>query len=195
MGTTGSQFTYHHPGHSLQYQLLYIETPWHCSRFVPDLLPFSSIAFLWVISSFPFNYHLSPCCCCCSVIQLCLTACDPMDCITPGVMLSFTTWSLPKFMFTASVMPSNHLILWCPLLLLPSIFPSGTFPMSHLLASDDQNTGAKGFSISPSSEHLRFISLKSDWIDLLAVQGTFRRLLQHHSSKASAFFTVQLSQP
>ena len=85
MGTTCSQFPYHHLSHSFQYQLLYFETPWHCSRFVPDILPFSSIAFLWVISSFPFNYHLSPCCCCFLVIQLCLTLCDPMDCITPGL--------------------------------------------------------------------------------------------------------------
>ena len=93
-------------------------------------------------------------------------------------------------MLIASVMPSSHLILWRPLLLLPSIFPSGTFPMSHLLASDDQNTGAKGFSISPSSEHSRFISLKTDWFDLLAVQGTPRSLLQLHSWRHQFFSSL-----
>ena len=101
--------------------------------------------------------------------------------------------SLPKFMFIALVMPSNHLILCCPLLLLPSIFPtSGTFPISHLCTSDGQNTGA-------SAEYSGLITLKTDWFEVLAVQGTFRSLLQHHSPKASmlwcsAFFVVQLSQ-
>ena len=97
-------------------------------------------------------------------------------------------------------LPSHHLILWCSLLLLFSSFPSiKDFPMSWLFTSGDQNTGASASaSVLPVSDQL--ISLKIDWFDLLAVQGTFRSLLQHHSSKASvlwhsAFFMVQLSQP
>ena len=111
----------------------------------------------------------------------------------PGVQasLSLTIFrSLPKFMSIALVMPSSHLILWHPLLLLPSIFPS---------IRDFSNKLSFSFSISPSNEYSGLISLKIDWFDLLAVQGTFRSLLQHHSSKAilwhSAFFTIQFSQP
>ena len=78
--------------------------------------------------------------CCCSVAQSCPTLCDPMDCSMPGLTIA---QSLPKFMFIASVMPSSHLIHWQALLLLLSIFlASGTFPMSRLFTSDDQNTGA-----------------------------------------------------
>ena len=96
--------------------------------------------------------------------------------------------SLPNFMFIASVMPSNHLILWCPLLLLPLIFPSIRWP----------NYWSFSFSISPSNEYLGLISFKIDWFDLLAVPGTFKSLLQDHSSKTSilqcsAFFMIQLS--
>ena len=109
--------------------------------------------------------------------------------------------SLPKFMSIASVMQSSHLILWCPLLLLPSIFPSirdfSNEPSVHIRWP---KYWSFSFSVSPSSEYSRLISLKIDWFDLLALQGTFRSLLQHHSSKASilwcsAFFTVQLAQP
>ena len=103
--------------------------------------------------------------------------------------------SLPKFMFIASVMLSSCLILWRPLLLLPSIFPSINESSVHIRWPKYWS-----FSISPSSEYVGLISLKIDWFDFLAVQGTFMSLLQHHSSKASilwhsAFFTVQLSQP
>ena len=104
-------------------------------------------------------------------------------------------------MFIESVMPSNHLILCRPLLLLPSILPaSGSFPMSQLSASGGQSIGSFSFSISPSNEHPGLISFRMDWLDLLAVQGTLKSLLQHRSSKASilrhsAFFTVQLSHP
>ena len=100
-------------------------------------------------------------------------------------------------MSIASVMPSSHLILWCVLLLCPQSFPaSWTFSMSQLFTSDDQNTGASASaSVLPG-----LISLKIDWFDFFAVQGTFGSLLQHHSSKTyilwrSPFFTVQLSQP
>ena len=109
--------------------------------------------------------------------------------------------SLSKPMSIESVMPSNHLILCRPLLLLPSIFPSiRVFPMSELFASGAQSIGAFGFSIRPFNEYSGLISFRMDWVDLLAVQGTLKSLLQHHNLKASilqhsAFFTVQLSHP
>ena len=115
------------------------------------------------------------------------------------VSLTLTiSWSLPKFMFIALVMPSSHLVLWCPLLL-PSIFPS-IRDFSNELAVCIRWPKYCSFSISPSREYSGFISLKIDWFDLPVVQGTFRSLLQHHSSEESflwrsAFFMVQLSQP
>ena len=98
-------------------------------------------------------------------------------------------------------MPSNHLILCCPLLLLPSIFPSiRVFSNESALRIRWPKCWIFSFNISPSNEHPGLISFRMDWLDLLAVQGTFKSLLQHHSSKASifqhsAFFTVQLSHP
>ena len=98
-------------------------------------------------------------------------------------------------------MPSNHLILCHPLLLLPSIFPSiKAFSNESALCIRWPNYWSFSFNISPSSEHPGLISLRMDWLDVLAVQGTLRSLLQHHSSKASillhsAFFRVQLSHP
>ena len=97
------------------------------------------------------------------------------------------------------MMPSYHLILCCPLLLLPSIFPSVRV-FSSESALRIRWPKYWGFSISPSNEHSGLISFRMDWVDLLAVQGTLKSLLQHHSSKASifqfsAFFTVQLSHP
>ena len=109
--------------------------------------------------------------------------------------------NLPKFMFIALVMPSNHLILWCPLLLLPSVFPSiRDFSSDSSVHIRWPKYWSFSFSISPSSVYSGFISLKIDWFDLQAVQGTLRSLFQYHSLKAliiwhSAFFTVQLSQP
>ena len=103
-------------------------------------------------------------------------------------------------MVIESVMPSNHLILCCPLLL-PSIFPSiGVFSNEPVLCIRWPKYWSFSFSISPSNEYLEQISFRMDWLDLLAVQGTHKSLLQHHSSKASilwhsAFFTVQLSHP
>ena len=96
-----------------------------------------------------------------------------------------------------SVMPSNHLNLYCPFLLLPSIFPSIRV-FSNVLHIRWANYWS--FSISPSNEYSGLISFRTDWFDLLAVQGTLKSLLQHHSSKASvlwcsAFFMVQLSHP
>ena len=109
--------------------------------------------------------------------------------------------SLPKLMFIESVMPSNHLILCRPLLLLPSIFPSiRVFSNESALCIRWPNYWSFSFNISPSNEHPGLISFRIDWLDLLAVQGTLKSLLQHHSSKASilqcsAFFIVQLSHP
>ena len=98
-------------------------------------------------------------------------------------------------------MPSSHLILCRPLLLLPSVFPSvRVFSSESTLHMRWPRNWSFSFSISPSNEHQGLISFRMDWLDLLAVQGTLRSLLQHHSSKASilrcsAFFTVQLSHP
>ena len=100
-----------------------------------------------------------------------------------------------------SVMPSNHLILCRPLLLLPSIFPSvKVFSNESDLHIRWPKYWSFSFNISPSKEHSRLISFRMDWLDLLAVQGTLKSLLQHHSSKASilwcsAFFILQLSHP
>ena len=107
--------------------------------------------------------------------------------------------SFTKFVFIVSVMLSSHLTLWCPLLLLPSIFPS-IRDFSNEFSVCIRWPKYWGLSISPSSEYSGLISLKIDRFDLLAIQGTFRSLLQHHSLKSSilwcsAFFTVQLSQP
>ena len=116
--------------------------------------------------------------------------------------LSITnSWSLPKPMSIESVMPSNHLILCHPLLLLPSIFPSITvFSNESALHIRWPKYWRFSFNISPSNEHPGLISFRMDWLDLLEVQGTLKSLLQHHSSKASilrhsAFFIVQLSHP
>ena len=101
--------------------------------------------------------------------------------------LSITnSWSLLKLMFIESVMPSNHLILCHPLLLLPSIFPSiRVFSNESALLIRWPKYWSFSFNISPSNEHPGLISFRMDWLDLLAVQGTLKSLLQHHSSKAS----------
>ena len=116
--------------------------------------------------------------------------------------LSITnSWNLLKLMSIESVMPSNHLILFHPLLLLPSIFPSiRVFSNESVLRIRWPKYWSFSFSISPSNEYSGLISFRMDWLDLLAVQGTLKSLLQPHSSKASilqcsAFFTVQLSHP
>ena len=104
-------------------------------------------------------------------------------------------------MFSKSVMPSNHLILYHPLLLLPSIFPSiGVFSNESALRIRWPKYWSFSFNISPSSEHSGLISFRMDWLNLLAVQGTLKSLFQHHGSKASifqnsAFLIVELSHP
>ena len=132
-----------------------------------------------------------------------------------GVWLFATSWTAAcqpslsitnfrsslKLMSIESVMPSNYLILYRPLLLLPSIFPSiRVFSNESALPIRCPKYWSFSFSISPSNEHPGLISFRMDWMDLLTVQGTLKSLLQHHSSKASilqrsAFFTVQLSHP
>ena len=111
------------------------------------------------------------------------------------------SWSLLKLMFIELVMPSNHLILCHPLLLLPSIFPSiRVFSNESVLSIKWPKYWSFSISINPSNEYSGLISFRIDWLDLLAVQKTLKSLPQHHSSKAlilrcSAFFIVQLSHP
>ena len=129
---------------------------------------------------------------------MCPTVCDLMDCSTPGLPVHHQLLELLDLMSIESVMPSNHLILCCPLLILPSIFPTlRVFPNKSIFASSGPKYWSFSFSISLSNEYSELISFRMDWLDLLAVQGALKSLLQHHSSKASilwcsAFFLVQL---
>ena len=136
-----------------------------------------------------------------SVARLCPTLCDPVNRSTPGLPVHH---QLPEFTQIHAIelmMPSNHLILCRPFLLLPSIFPSiRVFSSESALCIRWSKYRDCSFSISPSNEHPGLDAFRMDWLDFLAVQGTLKSLLQHHSSKASifqcsAFFTVQLSHP
>ena len=124
-----------------------------------------------------------------------------MDCSTPGLPVHHQLPELLKHMSIESVMPSNDFILCCPLLLLPSIFPSiRVFSDESVLPIRWPKYWSFSFNISPSKEHTGLISFRMDWLDPLAVQGTLKSLLQNHSSKASfhqcsAFFIVQHSHP
>ena len=135
------------------------------------------------------------------VTQSCPTLCDPMNHSTPGLPVHH---QLPEFTQThvhRAVMPSSHLILCCSLLLLPSIPPSiRVLSNESSLRMRWPKYWSFSFNIIPSKEIPGLISFRMDWLDLLAVQGTLKSLLQHHSSKVSifwcsAFFTVQLSHP
>ena len=136
-----------------------------------------------------------------SVALLCQDSLRPHDCSSPGLLSITSSRSLLKLMCTEWVMPSSHLILCHPLLLLPSIFPSiRVFSNELVLRIWCPKYWSFSFSISPSNEYSGLISFRMDWLDLLAVQGTLKSFLQHHSSKASilqhsAFFKGQLSQP
>ena len=136
-----------------------------------------------------------------SVIQSCPTLCNARDCSMPVSLFITNSQSLPKLKSIESVMPSYHLILCCPLLLLPSIFSSiRVFSNESVLPIRWPKYWSFSFSISPSNEYSGLFSFRIDWLDLLEVQGTLKSLLQHHSSKASilrcsAFFIVQLSHP
>ena len=120
---------------------------------------------------------------------------------TSGLSVITNSWSLLKLMTIESVAPSCHFILCRPLLLLPSMFPSiKVFSNESVLHIKWPKYWSFSFNISPSNEHPGLISFRTDWLDLLAVQGTLKSLLQHHSSKASIlrcsiFFIVQLSHP
>ena len=124
-----------------------------------------------------------------------------MDCSTPASLSIINSRSLLRLMSIESVMSSNHLILCHPLLLLSSVFPSiRVFSSESVLHIKWPKSWSFSFSVSPSSEYSGLISFTIDWLELFAVQGTLKSLLQHHSSKASvlwysAFFMVQLSHP
>ena len=130
----------------------------------------------------------------------CPTLCNPMDCSRPATLPITNSRSLLKLTSIELVMPSNHLIL-CHPLLLPSVFPSiSVFSKASVLHIRWPKYWSFSFSISLSKENSGLISLRMNWLDLLAVQGTLKSLLQHHRSKASilrhsAFFIVQLSHP
>ena len=135
------------------------------------------------------------------VVQSCLTLCDPMNRSTPGPLSITNSRSSLRLTSIESVMPSSHLILCHPLFHLSPVPPSiRVFPNESTLRMRWQMYWSSSFSISPSNEHPGLVSFRMDWLDLLAVQGTPKNLLQHHSSKASillcsAFFIVQLLHP
>ena len=124
-----------------------------------------------------------------------------MDCSTPGLPVHHQLPEFTQIHAIESVMPSNHLIFCCPLLLLTSIFPSiRVFSNKSVLRTRGPKYWIFSFNISPSNEYSGLISFRMDWLDLLAVQGTLKSLFQHHSSKASillcsAFFIVQFLHP
>ena len=136
-----------------------------------------------------------------SVVQSCLTVCDPMNRSTPGLPVHHKLPESTQPISNELVMPSSHLILCRPLLLLPPILPSiRVFCNESTLRMTWPKYWSFSFSIIPSKEHPGLISFRIDWLDLLEAQGTLKSLLQHHSSKASvlqcsAFFMVQLSHP
>ena len=140
-----------------------------------------------------YQQHLG----CRSVSQSCLTLCNPWTGARQASLPFTISWSLLKLRSIESVMPSNHLILYCPLLLLPSTLPSiRVFSNESALCIRWPKDWS--FSVSPSDEYSGLISFRIHWFDLLAVQETFESFLQYHSSKASirqcsAFFMVQLS--
>ena len=166
---------------------------WHDLSFLFGFMTLFTVGFLSLETLFFFGSVQSL-----SHIQLFATPL-PAEC---QASLSITnSWSLLKLMSIELVMPSNHLILCRPLLLLPSIFPIiRVFSKESVLHIRWPKDWSFSFSISPSNEHSGLISFKMDWLDLLAVQGTLKSLLQYHSSKASilwcsAFFIVQLLHP
>ena len=136
-----------------------------------------------------------------SITQSCPTLCNPWTAAHQASLYILNSWSLLKLMSIKSLMPSNHLILYHPLILLPSIFPSiRVFSNESVLRIRWPEYWSFSFSISPSNEYSGLISFRMDWVGVLAVQRTLRSLLQHHSSKASilqcsAFFIVQVSHP
>ena len=139
-------------------------------------------------------------CICCSSVHVQLFA-TPWTAALQVSLSIANSWSLLKLMSTELVMPSNHLIFCCPLLLLPSVFPSiRVFSNESALLIRWSKYWNFSFSNSPFSEYSGLVSYRINWLDLLAVQRTLKSLFQHHSLKASilqgsAFFMVQLSHP
>ena len=128
-----------------------------------------------------------------SVAQSCPTLCDPMDCSTPGLPVHHQFRSLHKPMSIESVMPSNHLILYCPLLLLPSIFPSiRVFSNGSALRIRWPKYWSFSFNSSPSNEHLGLISFRMNWLDLLPVKG-LSRVFSNTTVQKHQLFCTQLS--
>ena len=151
---------------------------------------------LWHLSSLSQVSQLAQFCCCCSVTESCPTLCGPMDCSMPSFPVLTNSRSLLKLMSIDLVMPSNHLILWHPLLLYPQSLSASVFSNEYTIHIRWQKYWS--FSIRPSNEYSGLISFRIDWLDLLTVQGTLKSLLRHHSSKASilwysASFMVQVS--
>ena len=140
-------------------------------------------------------------CCYCSVLQSCRLSATPWTAASQASLSITNPWSSLKLLFIESVMPSNHLILCHPLLLLRAIFPSiRVFSKESVLYIRWPKYWSFSFSISPSNEYSGLISFRIDWFAHFAVQGTLKSLLQYHSSKASiiwcsAFFIIQLSHP
>ena len=136
-----------------------------------------------------------------SVVQPCLTLCNPMTTAWQASLSITNSWSLPKLMSIELMMPSNHLILYHSLLLLPSIFLRiRVFSYESAVCIRLPKYWSFSFNISPSNEHSGLTFFRMDWLDFLVAQGTLKSLLQHRSSKASilwrsAFFTVQHSNP
>ena len=145
--------------------------------------------------------HISDNFFCCSVTQWCPTLCDTMDCSMPGLPVPHHLLKFAQVNVHCVVIPSSSIILWHPLLLLCSVFPSiRDFSNVSAVHIGWPKYWSFSFSVSPLSEYSVLVSLKIDWFDLLAVQRTFRSLFQHYSSKASifcysGFFTIQLLQP
>ena len=154
-----------------------------------------SVLFFILLTDILFAFQFS------SVSKSCLTLCDPMNRSTPGLPVHHQLPEFTQLMSIELVMPSNHLILCRPLLLLPPIPPSiRVFSNESTFCMRWPKYWSFSCSISPSNEYPGLISFRMDWLDFLAVLGTLKSLLQHHSSKASilrrsAFFTVQLSHP
>ena len=135
------------------------------------------------------------CCCCCSVTQLCPTFCDPTDCSMPGLLVHHQLPDPPNYkpMFIVPAMPSNHLILCSPLLLLPSNFPSiRVFSKESALRIRWPKYWSFSFNISPANENLGLISFRMDWLDLLASKG-LSRVSSNTTVQKHQFFSTQLS--
>ena len=131
--------------------------------------------------------------CCCSVAQSCPTLCNPMDCSTPGFPVLQISWILLKLMSIESVMPSNHLILCRPLLLLPSVFPNiRVFSDESAVFIRWPKSWSFSSSISPSNEYSGLIFFRIDWFDLFAAQGV-SRVFSSPTVQKQEFFSTQPS--